>query len=270
MATIEKEIQEALHAKPATGSLGDERLDFFVRQSENFISEARAEIERIEPKGPYDADKSIAYEGIKQVIQRATWQVQAQLGSIDESVKLTGELGERLFRSNNSRPQNISDEVIGRRWASFKSLLDSLAGGAIIQRIREELQKVSQPYGGDELSKFLLRDGENLIRIYLESRKVSLDPYYEAVRATSQIYETDIIEGCNTLLLVRRLEKAWPPIRQRLMAQLGDLSNLLSQKALSWQQRSSGGVKVQSSNDGSVNVSFASLEEFRRWVRTPH
>ncbi len=266
MGDIETEIEQHLHPKPKSGSLGNERLDFCISFAENQLAAARQEIEGTEPRSPNTADKANAVETMRQYKRRADYQVNNQLATVDQSIELTTASGERGFTSYNPRPQNISDEVLGRRWDSFKMLFDSLVPSVVILRIKEELDKACLPYGGDELSKFLLRDGEGLVRMYLESRKASLDAYFEAVRDTAQVYESDLIEGCNTVLLARRLAKAWPRIKASLQNQVYQLDSLILKQSSSWDKPASG-ISVQSDQSGSINARFESIEDFRKFCR---
>ena len=112
---IEDEIQAALHAQPATGTL-DPRLDFFIKQAEVFIEDARQTILSKMPEGPYAEHKSVAYESMNQTILTCGWQVNAQIGSIDQSLALTKQAGEQQFSRCISRPQNTSEEALNRAW----------------------------------------------------------------------------------------------------------------------------------------------------------
>ena len=264
---IEEEVHAYLHPVPKVGSLGNEPLDFYISFAENQIETATMEIENTQPRGPYNSDKANAVETMRNYVRSASYQVNIQLGVVDESIALTLASGERAFRSYNRRPANVTEEQLGRRWESYKELLDSLSGSAVIARITEELDKSAQIMGGDSLAVFLLRDGEGLIIRYLESRKMSLDAYYKAVRDTAQLYiETDLVGGIDTLLLGRRLAVAWPKIKAALQAKVKGLNTLIQKQALSWDKPASG-IVVQSSDDGGVKVNFASMEEFRAFCR---
>lgn len=267
MATLEEEIQNTLHPTPRrVGSIGRQELDELIATAENILEAARTEITSKQPQGPYDRDKSEALEAMRLMIQKTRGDVNPLIQAVDQSIEMTGQHGEQLFRRINARPSNISDEQLSRAWGSLKALLDSLNGSAIVARIKEELSKVCRLDGNDEISKYLLRDGEQLITRYLESRRQQLDPYYEACRDTAPVTDVDFINGAATILLARRLERTWPNVRKNLVGLLDGLQVLMQSQAASWDQPAKG-LSIQSDSSGSVKVNFASIEEFRQFCR---
>ena len=263
---IEDEIREALHAQPVTGSL-DPRLDFYIRQAEIFIEQARETIINKQPEGDLPEHKAVAYEALKQLVSSCSWNVHLQTSSIDQSIELTGKLGDQQFQAICSRPANITEEQLGRRWDSFKTLLDSLGPAMAVVRIKEELARAASP-GGDPIDLFILRNGESLLYRYLESRKAPLEAYFRAVKETALEYERSVVEAVDTVLLANRLADTWPGIKDKLSKQLISLNSLAEKQALSW-EKSSGAISVQSDASGAVNVRFDNMDAFRQWCKTP-
>jgi len=267
MVELEQEMQNVLHPKPRrVGSIGRQELDELIATAESLIDSAIEEINRTEPQGPYASHKTEAIELMRLLISKRIAEVNQLITAVDQSVEMTRQFGENEFRRCNSRPQNTTEEQIDRAWDSFKTVLDSLNGHTITFRIQQELETVSRIDGNDDLMKYLLRDGERLVTRYLESRRQSFDPYFEACRSTSQNSEPDFENSCATLLLARRLERAWPQIRLKLTLLRDRLPGLMQQRALSWDQPARG-LSVQSENDGTVRATFASIEEFRAFCR---
>lgn len=267
MVDLEQEMQNVLHPKPrSVGSVGRQELDELIATAENLIEAARTEITTKQPLGSWPEHKSEAYESMWLIISKTRGDVNQLITSIDQSIVLTSARGESEFRRCNARPQNVTDEQISRAWSSLKTLLDSLNGHAITFRIEQELSKVARIDGNDEISKYILRDGERLVTRYLESRRQTPDPYFEACKSTAQISEVDFETACATILLARRLERAWPQVRQKLMNLLDSLRGLMEQQALSW-DRPARGMAVQSESDGTIRATFASIEEFREFCR---
>lgn len=267
MLDLETEIQNVLHAKPVTGSLTQDRLDFLIVEAENCIKSARAEIEATQPAGPSDADRSNSIESMRQIVKRAAWQAQNHIAAIDQSIDLTDAEGERQFQACVTRPQNINEDMLNRKWESFKALFDSLSGGAIYVQLERELAKTTQINGGDELSTFLLRNGEGLIVRYLAARKIPTDAYFLTVQNTAQIFEVDLIEATATILLARKLRSMWPSIKEKLFSQMVGLNDDVTRQANSWRKPQ---IQVQAANDGSISVSFPDMNSFRQWARSPH
>lgn len=264
---IEDEIQAALHAQPATGSL-DPRLDFFIKQAEIFIEDARQTILGKMPDGDLPEHKAVAYESMMQTISGASWNCQLQTASIDQSIQLTAEKGVEMFKAIASRPANTTEEQLGRRWDSFKALLDSMGPAMSVVRIKDELARAVSPgAGGDALDLFILRNGESLLYRYLESRQAPLEAYFRAVKETALEYETSVVEAVDTVLFANRLADTWPGIKDKLSKQLISLNSLAEKQALSWEKSS--GISVQSDASGAVNVRFDNMDAFRQWCKTP-
>ncbi len=268
MVDLEQEMQNVLHPKPRrVGSIGRQELDELIATSENLIDAAIAEITSKQPLGPWPEHKSETYEFMRLLISKTRGDANQLIAAVDQSVEMTGAFGENEFRRCNPRPQNVTEEQIDRAWSSLKTLLDSLNGPTITFRIEQELSKVARIDGNDEISKYILRDGERLVTRYLESRRqTSVDAYFEACRSTAQISEVGFETACATILLARRLERAWPQVRQELTNLLDSLPGLMEKQALSW-DKPARGISVQSENDGTIRATFASIEEFREFCR---
>lgn len=267
MVDLEQEMQNVLHPKPRNvGSVGRQELDELIATAETLIESARTEITTKQPLGSWPEHKSEAYESMRLIISKTRGDVNQLITSVDQSIVLTSARGENEFRRCNARPQNVTDEQISRAWGSLKTLLDSLNGPAITFRIQQELSKVARIDGNDEISKYILRDGERLVTRYLESRRQTVDAYFNACQSTAQSSEVDFETACATILLARMLERAWPPVRQKLMILLDSLPGLMEKQALSW-DRPARGISVQSESDGTIRASFASIEEFREFCR---
>lgn len=267
MVDLEQEMQNVLHPKPRrVGSIGRQELDELIATSENLIDAAIAEITSKQPLGPWPEHKSEAYESMRLLISKTRGDANQLIAAVDQSVEMTGAFGENEFRRCNPRPQNVTEEQIDRAWSSLKTLLDSLNGPTITFRIKQELEKIARIDGNDEISKYILRDGERLVTRYLESRRQSFDPYFEACQSTASTSEPDFANACATILLSNRLERAWPQIRLKLTLLLDSLSGLMERQAISW-DKPARGMAVQSENDGTVRATFASIEEFREFCR---
>jgi len=268
MPDLETEIQNTLHPKPKAGSLGRSELDNLIAFAESRIEAARSEIAATQPEEYGDSGKAHAYERMRRTAQQARFDVDQQTLAIQQSIALTTDYGQKLLVSSNPRPQNTPEEVIDRRWQSYHELLDATPAKDLLTRIYQELQVTAKVYGGDPLGTYLLRGGEGLINRFLETKKVPPTSYYNTLLLTANPIESDLRSACETLIMIAAVEAAFPGVQKNLYSNLNALDKLVSSKAILWEQSASG-VKVQSQQDGSINVRFGSLEEFRAWCRTP-
>jgi hypothetical protein len=269
MSNIEEQIHKTLHPAPKAGSLGREELDFYIAFAETVIEAARKEIEGIEPQGPNIGHKATALELMKRAVRQARYQVDNQFGVIMQSIVLTKDHGQRLLVSSNPRPTNMPEEVLSRRWQSYKDLSDAIPSKDLLTRLYQELETVAKLYGGDSLGTYILRNGEGLILRYLEAKAVPAASYYNMLLLTANATESDLQSACETMIMILGAEAALPNIQMRIYTQLNALEKLVTSKALAW-EKPSGAIQVQSRNDGSINVNFPDMKSFQAWARTPH
>jgi hypothetical protein len=198
MATVD-EINQVVNPKShLMGPTGSNQLDVMMSAAEQAYQRAKFQCGQIKPLFRGDSLQH-AIEQCMAIISSELGLARRFLASAEGYLKARKQRAQKDLRDNQIRPQNISDELIVSRIHSLEVLFDSMNKKDLLGRIELELKE------GDDVSKYILRGGENWLPLYLESRQIPYPQLVNAILNTASVIETTLQNACSEYLTVENL-----------------------------------------------------------------
>jgi hypothetical protein len=197
-----EEIDQVMNPKSLLmGATGSGQLDVMMSSAEQAYQRARQECAQVKPLFRGDTVQA-AVQQCMAIISGEQNIAKQFLANAEAYLNQRKARAEKTLKDAQVRP-DISDELIVSRIHTLETLFDSLNKKDLLPRIEKELRE------GDPLSVYLLRNGEDWIRMYLESRIVLFTDLGNAILHTAGIVEDGLKKACTEYLTVENLITAF-------------------------------------------------------------
>lgn len=200
---LQAEIDSVMHGAPVLGSSGDPSLDLYISSAEHTYQGVQEEIRQRLPlfkKRPSDQIGQLDLQGVLKeclgFINLGKAQTDRFMAAAVAHITGKRQQAEGAFKvvTSRMRPESLSDEALALKIHSLELLFNSISPSKLISRIETEISN------GDQLTKFILRDGASgWIKYYLQSRGIDMQEYYAMIGRTAGIIETDLQKACEDL-----------------------------------------------------------------------
>jgi hypothetical protein len=224
---LQAEIDSVMHGTPVLGSSGDESLDLFLSSAEQTYQGVQEEIKQRLPLFKQRPSDQIGQADLQEIFKECIGLINSGKGqsarfmaAAEGDVTQKRRVAERAFATATAtlKPNGISDEDLSLRVHSLELMFDSLNANKIPQKIEDELRS------GDGLTKFCLRDATGWFSYYLESRSVDKSLWYVAIKNTCAIWETDLVNACDALMITPAQEEQIAEMKKSLSKAWSDLA----------------------------------------------
>jgi len=227
---IFEEIHEVMNQTPVMGSTGDPSLDLYISSGEQVYLKTQEEIRQRLPlfkRRPSDLVGQLDLEGVfkecMQLINSGKAQADSFMAAADAQVHQTRNRAQHAFATASSKlkPEGTTDEGLSLRCHSLELMFDSLTAAKIPVKIEEELRS------GDALTKFILRENQAWFGYYLDARKIDRTLWYQAIKNTCELWETDLQRACDALIAISAQEERVAEAKKSLTKVWGELTTTL-------------------------------------------